>query len=326
MEKKLFLTMVAAAFMLASCGNEENEVKESWNGEIRLSSSIEAQTRATHGLDKVLKAGESVHVWVDDSKSPTTSVTTENLYKNNVLTVGDAGALSVATGKDMYFPQSGNTVNIYALHTNATLTGDEFPGELTHTVAQDQKAATATAGAGYQGSDLVYAKIAGQARTADAISLTFTHMLSKIEVVLVKGAGVSDITSAEILNTKLKAVFTPSKTTAFSVATDAAETIPADFNPIAIDCGTTLQADANGSDDTKITLNEAIIVPQTLAKETAFIRINENLTYKLPAEKTFIAGKKYRYIVTANLSGLTVTSSITDWSPETGDNNGSASM
>lgn len=33
MEKKLFLTMVAAAFMLASCGNE---VKESWNGEIRL--------------------------------------------------------------------------------------------------------------------------------------------------------------------------------------------------------------------------------------------------------------------------------------------------
>ena len=213
MEKKLFLTMAAVAFMLASCGNEENEVKESWNGEIRLSSSIEAQTRATHGLDQVLKAGESVHVWVDDSKSPTTSVTTENLYKNNVLTVGAKGALSVATGKEMYFPQSGNTVNIYALHTNATLTGDEFPGELTHTVAQDQKVATATAGAGYQGSDLVYAKVTGQARTADAISLTFTHMLSKIEVVLVKGAGVSDITSAEILNTKLKAVFTPSKTT-----------------------------------------------------------------------------------------------------------------
>lgn len=46
MEKKLFLTMVAAAFMLASCGNEENEVKESWNGEIRLSSSIRgANTR-----------------------------------------------------------------------------------------------------------------------------------------------------------------------------------------------------------------------------------------------------------------------------------------
>ena len=324
MEKKLFLTMAAAAFMLASCGNEENEVKESWNGEIRLSSSIEAQTRATHGLDKVLGVGESVHVWVDDSKSPDAGITTENLYKNNVLTVGDAGALS---GDAMYFPQSGNTVNIYALHTNATLTGDEFPGELTHTVAQDQKAATATAGAGYQGSDLVYAKIAGQARTADAISLTFTHMLSKIEVVLVQGKGAPNITSAEILNTKLKAVFTPSKTTAFSVATDAAETIPADFNPIAIDCGTTLQADANGSDDTKITLNEAIIVPQTLAEKTAFIRINENLIYKLPAEKTFVAGKKYRYIVTANLSGLNVvTSSITDWSPETGDNNGSAGM
>ena len=323
MEKKLFLTMAAAAFMLASCGNEENEVKESWNGEIRLSSSIEAQTRATHDLDKVLGVGESVHVWVDDSKSPDAGITTENLYKNNVLTVGDAGALS---GETMYFPQSGNTVNIYALHTNATLTGDEFPGELTHTVAQDQKKATATAGAGYQGSDLVYAKIAGQARTDGAILLKFTHMLSKIEVVLVQGTGAPDITSAEILNTKLKAVFTPSKTAVFSVATDDTETI-ADSNPIAIDCGTTLQADANGSDDTKITLNEAIIVPQTLAEKTAFIRINENLIYKLPAEKTFVAGKKYRYIVTANLSGLNVvTSSITDWSPETGDNNGSAGM
>lgn len=323
MEKKLFLTMAAAAFMLASCGNEENEVKESWNGEIRLSSSIEAQTRATHGLDQVLKAGESVRVWIDDSKSPNADITTENLYKNNVLTVGDAGALSVATGKDMYFPQSGNTVNIYALHTNATPTGDEFPGELTHTVAQDQKSTTNTAGAGYQGSDLVYAKVTGQARTDAAISLKFTHMLSKIEVVLVQGKGAQNITSAEILNTKLKAVFTPSKTAAFSVATDAAETIPADFNPIAIDCEATPQADVNS----KAILNEAIIVPQTLAKETAFIRINENLIYKLPAEKTFEAGKKYRYIVTANLSELTVvTSSITDWSPETGDNNGSASM
>lgn len=324
MEKKLFLTMVAAAFMLASCGNEENEVKESWNGEIRLSSSIEAQTRATHKLDQVLKAGESVHVWVDDSKSPTTSVTTENLYKNNVLTVEAEGALSVATGKEMYFPQNGNTVNIYALHTNATLTGDEFPDELTHTVAQDQKVVTATAGAGYQGSDLVYAKVTEQGRAAGDISLTFTHMLSKIEVVLVKGAGVSDITSAEILNTKLKAVFTPSKTAAFSVATDADETI-ADSNPIAIDCEATPQADA--SDDNKAILNEAIIVPQKLTATTEFIRINGTLIYKLPADKTFAAGKKYRYIVTANLSGLTVTSSITDWDgSETGDNNGSAGM
>ena len=148
-------------------------------------------------------------------------------------------------------------------------------------------------------------------------------MLSKIEVVLVKGAGVSDITSAEILNTKLKAVFTPSKTADFSVATDNAETI-ADSNPIAIDCEATPQADA--SDDNKAILNEAIIVPQTLTETTEFIRINGTLIYKLPADKTFVAGKKYRYIVTANLSGLTVTSSITDWSPETGDNNGSAGM
>ena len=148
-------------------------------------------------------------------------------------------------------------------------------------------------------------------------------MLSKIEVVLVKGKGVLEITSAEILNTKLNAVFTPSKTADFSVATDDTETI-ADSNPIAIDCEATPQADVNS----KAILNEAIIVPQTLAKETAFIRINENLIYKLPADKTFEAGKKYRYIVTANLSGLTVKSSIDDWTtPETGGSeSGDANM
>lgn len=272
-----------------------------------------------------MKKGESVHVWIDDSKSPNADITAENLYKNKVLTVEADSKLS--GGETMYFPQSGNTVNIYALHTNTTLTGDEFPGELTHTVAQDQKVATATAGAGYQGSDLVYAKVTGQARTADAISLTFTHMLSKIEVVLVKGAGVSDITSAEILNTKLKAVFTPSKTADFTVVTDNAETIT-DSNPIEIDCGITTQDVVTNNQEANITLNEAIIVPQTLAVNTEFIRINGNLIYKLPAEKTFEAGKKYRYIVTANLSGLTVKSSIDDWTtPETGGSeSGDANM
>lgn len=177
----------------------------------------------------------------------------------------------------------------------------------------------------YQGSDLVYAKIAGQARTADPISLKFTHMLSKIEVVLVKGAGVLDITSAEILNTKLKAVFTPSKTATttplFSVTASGDIT---DKNPISIDCEATPQADTNS----KAILNEAIIVPQTLTETTEFIRINGTLIYKLPANKEFVAGKKYRYIVTANLSGLTVKSSIDDWTtPETGGSeSGDANM
>lgn len=320
MKTKSFMTMAVAMLVFAACSNDENEM-DNWNGEIRLTSGIEVQTRATHNLDELLKEGESVHIWVDDAKDLQTTVSKENLYENNVLTVGNGGALS--GGITMYFPQSGNKVNIYALHTNATLTGDAFPGSaLTHQVAQDQRSTVTGSGNGYQGSDLVFAKSASVARTSSAVSLTFAHLLSKIEVVLVAGDGLqaNEIETVEILNTKLNAKFTPSKTTNFSVTADGI--IAADQNPITIDNGTTDASDAAGADETRKVLNEAIIVPQTLATGTEFIRITTIdggvLTYSLEEDKTFAEKTKYRYTVTANLTGLTVTSTISAWTQGTG--------
>lgn len=322
MKTKSFMTMAVAMLVFAGCSNDENEM-DNWNGEIRLTSGIEVQTRATHNLDELLKEGESVHIWVDDAKDPQATVSKENLYENNVLTVGVNGALS--KGTTMYFPQSGNKVNIYALHTNATLNGDAFPGsELTHEVAQDQQSAVIESGKGYQGSDLVFAKSAGVERTSNIVSLTFAHLLSEIEVVLVAGDGLQagEIKTVEILNTKLSAKFTPSKTADFSVTADGI--IAVDQNPITIDNGTTDASDAAGADETRKVLNEAIIVPQTLTSGTEFIRITTIdggvLTYSLEENKTFAEKTKYRYIVTAKLTGLTVTSTISAWGKGTEDN------
>lgn len=323
MNTRLFVTMAAATLVFAGCSNDENE-PDNWNGEIRLTNGIEVQTRATHNLDQLLKSNESVHVWVDDAKDTQTEVSKENLYENNVLTVGSQGALS--GGTTMYFPQNGNKVNIYALHTNATLSGSTFPGELIHTVDTDQKSSVSAAGKGYQGSDLVFAKYENVARTSQAVNLEFTHLLSKIEVVLVQGNGTPTIDKVEILNTKLSAKFTPSKTSNFSVT---AEGTIVDDNPIEIDNGTTSAANAAGNDESTKVLNEAIIVPQTLTSGTAFIRITTAdggvLTYSLQEEKAFDAGQKYRYTVTANLTGLTVTSAISPWEP-TENKNGEATM
>lgn len=324
MKTKFMMMMAAAAMVLTSCSNDEET--DNWNGEIRLSSGIEVQTRVTHSLDGNLKNGETVHVWVDDAKDRQTSVTNENLYQNNSLTVGNSGALSGET--TMYFPQTGNKVNIYALHTNAALTDNNFPGELTHTVATDQKSSNVPAGRGYQGSDLVFAKVPSVGHTSETVNLPFIHLLSKIEVVLVQGLGSFTIQKVEIVNTLLGAKFTPSKTADFSVAAAGEIT---NNNPIEIDCETTIAEDAakTNTEDGKI-LNEAIIVPQTLAKDTEFIRITTTaggvLTYKLPEEKAFAPKTKYRYTITANLSGLTVSSSISTWTEGTGDPNGSATM
>ena len=47
MKAKLFMTMAAATMILAGCSNDENEVTDNWNGEIRLTSGVTVQTCPT---------------------------------------------------------------------------------------------------------------------------------------------------------------------------------------------------------------------------------------------------------------------------------------
>lgn len=321
--KKYFL-FAAALFALASCNNDE-EITDNEPQEIRLSSSIAVQTRATHNLDDALKADEQVHVWVDDAGS---GVANPELYANNIFEAEANGALTLIEGKTMFFPSTGNGVNIYAIHGNFGSTDlDNFWNtSITHSVTQDQQSNVTDAGKGYAVSDLVYCKKADVARQKTAVNLEFTHLLSKIEVVLVQGNGAPGIKSVEIINTKLDAQCTPDKANAWSVSAAGTE----GENPITIDNGLTDAATAakTDNDDDKI-FNEAIIVPQFLTNGTQFIRITTDkdgvLVYALDKDTEFNAGYKYRYTITANLTGLDVTASIKPWE---GDENtpGNAEM
>lgn len=318
------ILFAAAALMLAACSNEDLPGNDpNAPVEIRLTSGLEVQTRAPHDLDTQLKAGEQVHVWVDDAGN----VADKELYKDKELTAESNGAL---TGETMYFPQTGNAVDIYALHGNFGADTDwaesGFWGEsITHKVEQDQK--TGQPADGYAKSDLVYAKSTGVARNGNptSVNLAFSHLLSKVEVVLVQGDGKPKIAKVEILNTKLEATFTPDKAGDLKVTASGTE------NPIEIDTDLTSAADAAGTDESKKNLNEAIIVPQDLTQGTAFIRVTTaeggELIYRLPEDKTFDPAKKYRFTVTANLTELKVVNAeITDWTPEIGDDDGTAEM
>lgn len=195
---------------------------------------------------------------------------------------------------------------------------------MTHEVATNQK----SEGGNYAVSDLVYGKLTDVVRTKETVALSLKHLLSKVEIVLVQGAGAPEITSAAILNTKLQAIFTPAKANETITVTAAGEVT--DSNPIEIDCGITDEATAQADSDEGKVLNEAIIVPQTLAANTPFIRVTTSdggqLIYSLPAETTFDPGKRYRYTVTANLTGLNVTASIDDWGDGSLNNEGDAVM
>lgn len=324
MNMKKHLFFAAALFALAACNNDENLPADDPNApvEICLSSSIEVQTRATHDLDTQLKNGEQVHVWVDDAE------TGDSSYPNNILTVGDNGTLT--GGETMYFPETGNNVNIYAIHGNLaeeTNYTDFWGTALTHTVEQDQRSSVTTAGEGYAVSDLVYAKNTGVSRNGNptTVDLTFRHLLSKIEVVLIEGQGnegfLTGISSLQVLNTRLKAGFTLDKATAADAVEVTARS--GDAAPISLDTDISASLTA-----TNRILNEAIIVPQEITQDTPFIRVEltEGATfiYKMKNTTTFESGKKYLYTITVKETGLEVNSSISDWIEGTGDDNGVA--
>ena len=283
----------AAALALAACCKEKG--LENIPVELRLTSSLYTQ----------LNEGGAVHMWVDDAS------TGEPLYSNTVLTAGSDGALR---GGPMYFPSSGNSADIFAIHGNfGTADLTNFWGtEQTHTVAQDQRASSG----GYAQSDLVFAKSTnvGPAGNPTTVPLTFTRLLSKVEVVLVDDVDSYNVSKIEILNTRLEATYTPSKTDGFSLSASGTT----GENPIETDVFTTTVADAEGADEGKKALNEAVIVPQTLKKDTDFIRVTttdgEKPVYKLPADKTFESGKKYRFTIKVNLDrSLEVTAETSGW-------------
>ncbi len=321
MRKNLAWALLAA-LSLTACEKEG----DTDNGpvELRLTSGVEVQTKATHGLDTKIKEGLEVYVWVDNANNSTDVSAGTSLY-NVLLQQGANGALS--GGDLMYFPQDGNAVNIYAYCGDLGYADMGYPSaSLTHRVQSDQKNT-----AYFSLSDILYAKYANVSRTAGSVELTFHHLLSKVEVVLKEGAGdenfLNDIASMCIANTKSDAIFTLDKTKpAYGKNNDKTDGIEI----TAYGNTTAIQIDAGVAPKgaTEI-LNEAIIVPQTVEQDKDFIQIylkgSGKFTYKLDKPTTFESGKKYKYVITANQTGLNVTSSIENWG-EGGTATGEATM
>ena len=315
---KQYLFLATALLGLVACNETESLSGYDGQVELRFTSGIDVQTRSSHGLDTQLKDGETVHLWIDDSKNRQQTIDQENLYENILLTKegGAAGTLSGST--PMYFPLTGNDVNIYALHTNASWFGNTYPARsLTHTVAADQRSETD----GYATSDLTYAKLAGVSRSGNptSVAVQFRHLLSKVEVILKKGVGENDflagITKVEILNTLPQAQFTLDKEKpAYGKNTELPDGIEIAADGTAQNI--TIDTDITAEGATSI-LNEAIIVPQTIEAGTAFIKITlaagGEFVYKMKdGGTTFESGKKYRYTITANQTAIEVSSSIHD--------------
>lgn len=343
MKTKFMMMMAAAAMVLAACSNDENEIVNNGPVELQLSSGVEVQQTRANTQSTAILNGEKVYAWADEVITSPTSSTSEHIKAWN-LTAGNNNAL---TGTSQYFPQSGNSVNIYALHGNSGSTtfteGDTtFPTSFAHNVENNQAPGTNNSSmANYAKSDLLYARAMGVDRSGASGNvkkqvLTFYHMLSKVEVALVSGKGSPKLEDATVTieNTKLKATFTPDKskdiadkTSGQSYRANMIAVTDADNNVAPITIGNSTSADFNSG--TNINYNEAIIVPQAISgTDVQFIKVqlrnNAALSYKV-SNLILESGKKYTYNITVNLTGLEVTSTIEDWEAVT-PVNGSAEM
>lgn len=297
--------------VLAACNNEE---KDTWAGEIRLSSGLEAGqvTRSVATDLQGAQIADGVHVGFFISEAgPAVATTT---YTQNLdYTANGSGGL---TGHTVYYPQSGNGVNIYAYAPwSATVTA------LTTAYAFNIEADQST-GEKYLASDLLwgqpmrrkggsdpaeYVSANPIARTAETVSVSFKHMLSKIQVRLIPASGLlaDDFKGAklEILNVK------PS----VSLNLEEGSISGASGMPGAVTAVT------YPNEGTPTLTAAAIVAPQTFTKNTNFMQITlatgGELYYKLPntADLELKSGKIYEYEITVKLTGLTVVSEIKDW-------------
>lgn len=296
---------LAATLMMGACSSEGDQtVNELPEMELRLSSSLDLQTRAayTKTQDTQIANGEKVYVWVDEAK---TTGATEYIQAWQ-LTADGTGKF---TGDKKLYPVSGNAIDVYALHGNfATAPSGSYPTTaLTHSVAADQSAA-----ADYAKSDLLFAKKTGCARQTAAHQLQFNHLLSKIEVYLVAGTGTTDAeletATVSILGTKPDASVTFSKTAAPAVTVSGTATAIKAKMQTQTDQTVTIESTAQPAHR----FAEAVVVPQAVTGNLIQVTVGTS-TYTAQATKTFTAGNKYVYNVVVNKSGIELTSTIVAW-------------
>lgn len=314
MRTKAFITMAALALVATACSNDEES--DNWAGEIRLSSGLAVQqngTRANTGIQgNQFDNKEKIDVFISED---VTGTATTNYEQPLVYTAGGDGTMNPPTNKQPYFPTSGNGVNIYAYYPSNKVGTDITATDVTFTVEGDQSGEM-----NYKASDLMYGKPAQNPvnRTKSATTLTFKHLLSKVTIKLVQGAGSPNLTDAVV---KLKSV---KPSTTLNVSIGGISAASGTTTDITVKANTTMGLD-----------NSAVVVPQTLG--TGFIEVTlanggvltskdlKDDSYNPIPNVVLTGGNEYTYTITVNLTSLDVTSSISAWT-NGGSGTGTAEM
>ncbi|WP_337560464.1 fimbrillin family protein [Phocaeicola plebeius] len=293
MEKKTFASMLfAAAFTLTACTNDDIPAQDN---RVALQVTSGIQTRA-YGNQWETADRIGIYAFTEG----TTTVADGYANIPYITQTSDADVTFAPVGTTIYLPTNGDVRDIVAYYPHKQLSGDEYEVNVTDQSSQKD-------------IDLMAAGTQTADRTDPTVEFSFVHKLSKIEITLQPGSG---MTAADLAG--LTVALTGQQTAGTFDVTQPA-------SAVTVTTGTatpiTLLTNTEG------TFAEGIVLPSddytgmsleiTLADgESVFTWPLSNAT----KSQKFEAGKKYLYTINVNKTEISVTATITDWEP--GNNGG----
>ena len=294
------LAGIAGMIFLSGCSKMETQ---SEGLPIRISASLNVYTRAT---DNSFEQGDALGLYLVKWTSGTPGILqgTGNYGDNLSFSLTSSGWQTSTTAK---YPQDGEKLDFYAYHPYVSSSALDGEGYRVHRAATDQRQESA-----YKGSDLLMASASGVSAGTAAVHLQFSHMLSKMEIELKAGEGLTleELTEATIT---IKGVKTSGKVHLSSKAYQTDET-----KEDVIAHGTFSLA-AGGE---KLTGVSAIVYPQEIASGAELIEIGlgeEKYLFTTTKPITLQAGYKSIFTITLSRNSLSVETGVTDWTEGEGD-------
>lgn len=287
-QNKLFLglaTMFAAAFAFTACSSDDAGTQSvQQDRTIRLVSTLEkGGTRSTEDPQNgtSLSTSSNLAIWaINTTADPDAALTNGN---NEQYTVNGSGNLAPKTAANTMTWPDGATLDFYAYAPYNS--GYSYNAANSFSVQTDQSSED-----NYLASDLVLAQATNKTYSAQTpVALEFNHMLSKVNITIKEDANSNvDLANAvvSITNTLPTTTFNPS-TGVLGAASGSATEITA----------ATIAADLDEGNAESSATACAVVVPQSIAAGTEFIKIvtsdSKTLIGKLSAATTLEGGNSY---------------------------------
>lgn len=283
----------------AGCSNDNEKSMPDNDGRValQLTSGIHVQTRAH---DTEWDENDQIGIYMFAAGSTTALEGMENIpYKTEHGTAAFA-----PSGTAIYFPIDGSIVDFRAWYPYQDV-AEKWTADLANQTSQAAlDLMTAHEKSNTEPGETVYNK------NQPIVKLNFSHRLTKLELNITGGSGIS---ADELKGLKVE-ITKQWKTATYNPDTDGLS-----FEEASADI--TLLTTADGK------FAEAILFPDDLTKKDlttgrqlvfTLKDTGETFYWNIPDTKSFNAGEKNIYTISINRTGLDVTSEITDWTPGNG--------